>query len=343
MGPSSELFLSFYGLVCVHVSGPRALISFLRSEWGRFELPESRRDPDIWIRWGNGRARPAYPQSNNSRTKLAGWYKGCLWRATVEKTDASTLVEYSSMPPSNFLFKDSCIEPLLLASLESKGLHGLHASSLGIGKNAWVFCGEPRSGKTILGLMGARSGHAFLSDDVALLGDGMVYPYLAPPRVYLHNMRDRELFQELIFRHVSPDLVRNLLVSLVTLGRLRVPTRLTSANEPHNRLLASERFPLGGLFLLKAHGQRPGVSVVRDESAVLRDVSLSPPIHGASILDQIRGDGKELHGRPPALEAEVKRLVDAGRVFEIRGTHKLSMHEWVGIFNEVVDNAKGFS
>src|SRR3989442_4185392 len=340
MGPSSELFLSFYGLVCVHVSGPRALISFLRSEWGRFELPESRRDPDIWIKWRNRRESSAQPRSMDSRTNLAGWYKGCLWRATVEKTDASTLVEYSSMPPSNFLFKDSCIEPLLLASLESKGLHGLHASSLGIGKNAWVFCGEPRSGKTILGLMGARSGHAFLSDDVALLGDGMVYPYLAPPRVYLHNMRDRELIDELIFLHVSPDLVRNLLVSLVTLGRLRVPTRLMSAAKSSNRLAKDERLPLGGLFLLKADGERPGVTVVRDERAVLHDVALNPPIHGASILDRIGRDGTVLHDRAPALEAQVRGLINAGRVFEVSATYKLSMSEWFGIFDEVVNIAE---
>src|SRR2546428_4756091 len=300
MGPSSELFLSFYGLVCVHVSGPTALLNFLRSEWGRFEVPESKGDPDIRIRWRNGRERPEYPQSNNSRKKLAGWYKGCLWRATVEKTHASTLVEYSSMPPSNFLFKDSCIEPLLLASLESKGIHGLHASSLGIGKEAWVFCGEPRSGKTILGLMGARNGHAFLSDDVALLGDGMVYPYLAPPRVYLHNMRDRELFEELIFRHVSPDLVRNLLVSLVTLGRLRVPTRLMSEDVASNGLAKSESLPLGGLFFLKPDGERQGVTLVRDGRAVLRDLALNPAIHGASILGRIGGGGKVIHPTTPA-------------------------------------------
>src|SRR2546425_7325347 len=324
MRPPGELFLSFYGLVGLRISGPMALHNFLRTEWGQFEVPESDRDPHVWISWRSGRETPAHLRSDDSRTKLSGWYKGCLWRATLEKRDASTIVEYSSIPPSNFLFKDSCIEPLLLASLESKGLHGLHASSLGIGAKAWVFCGEPRSGKTILGLIGARNGHAFLSDDVALLGDGMVYPYLAPPRVYLHNMRDRELFQELIFRHVSPDLVRNLLVSLVTLGRLRVPTRLTSANEPHNRLLASERFPLGGLFLLKAHGQRPGVSVVRHEDAVLRDVSLSPPIHGASILDRIRGDGKELQAMAPDLETVLRGLFDARRVFEITATHRLS-------------------
>jgi len=299
------------------------------------------RDPDIWIRWRNGRKSPSQPRSNDSRTKLAGWYKGCVWRATVEKTDTGTIVDYWSLPPSSFLFKDSCIEPLLLASLESKGLYGVHASSLGIGERAWVFCGEPRSGKTILGLMGARSGHAFLSDDVALLGDGMVYPYLAPPRVYLHNMRDRELFHELIFWQVSSDLVRNLIVSLVTLGRLRVPTRLMPSDELQNRLFAGERFPLGGLFLLKADGERPGVAVVRDECKVLRDVSLSPPIHGASILDRIRVDGKELHLRALGLEAELRGLVDAGRVFEIRAMHQFGMHQWVGIFNEVVDIAEG--
>ncbi len=268
MKPTNELVLSFYGLVYVHVSGPAGLLNFLRSEWGMFEVPESRRDPDIWIRWRNGRGAPARPGTNVSGTRLAGWYKGCLWRATVEKTEASTLVEYWSMPPSNFLFKDSCIEPLVLASLESNGLHGLHASSLGIGTRAWVFCGEPRSGKTILGLMGTRNGHAFLSDDVTLLGDGMVYPYLAPPRVYLHNMRDRELFKELIFRHVSPDLVRNLIVDLVTLGRLRLPTRLISAGKSPDRPAKGESIPLGGLFLLKADGERPGVTVVHDEGRV---------------------------------------------------------------------------
>jgi len=340
MRPPGELFLSFYGLVGLRISGPMALLNFLRTEWGQFEVPESDRDPHVWISWRSGRETPAHLRSDDSRTKLSGWYKGCLWRATLEKRDASTIVEYSSIPPSNFLFKDSCIEPLLLASLESKGLHGLHASSLGIGAKAWVFCGEPRSGKTILGLIGARNGHAFLSDDVALLGDGMVYPYLAPPRVYLHNMRDRELFQELIFRHVSPDLVRNLIVSLVTLGRLRVPTRLMSAAKSSNRLAKDERLPLGGLFLLKADGERPGVTVVRDERAVLHDVALNPPIHGASILDRIGRGGTVLHDRAPALEAQVRGLINAGRVFEVSATYKLSMSEWFGIFDEVVNIAE---
>src|SRR3989442_5130543 len=101
MRPPGELFLSFYGLVGLRISGPMALLNFLRTEWGQFEVPESDRDPHVWISWRSGRETPAHLRSDDSRTKLSGWYKGCLWRATSQKRKCSPPFRGSHVIPAH--------------------------------------------------------------------------------------------------------------------------------------------------------------------------------------------------------------------------------------------------
>ena len=248
-------------------------------------------------------------------------------------------IEYASIPPSNFLFKDSCIEPVVLAGLESKGLGSLHASGLLIGQQAWIFCGGPRSGKTILALLGARFGHILLSDDIVILGKGYVHPYPVPPRVYLLNYRDRELFDELISRIVSPDFVRNALLSVATLGRLRVPTRLRSPTTISTPLPVNNKVPLGGFFLLRPDGLKPVVRTSLDAASLSHEISRNLPVHGGSVLDQLGIRGKSAFDRTSALENQIETLLDSKPGFEICTTRKMTMSDWTSVFGAVLEIA----
>src|SRR5205807_1278844 len=115
--------------------------------------------------------------------------------------------QYSSFPRSGFLFKDSCLEPLVLGMLASKGLHALHASSLLIGKKAWVFCGAPGAGKTVLGLIGVRQGFELLSDDITLLRGDEVFPYPVPARLSPTETLDAHVLLNLVSSTTSADFV----------------------------------------------------------------------------------------------------------------------------------------
>src|SRR5947209_8047839 len=159
MKDDGEIPFDFYGLISLSVCCPTRIARFLRSEWGAFATTVPAGRADILARWATG-PRPGiggYAQRAVRRT--GGWYKGCFWRAAVSEGENGTTVDYVSVPRSGLLFKDSCIEPLLLSKLAQKGLHSLHASSLLIGKNAWIFCGPPGSGKSVLGLLGAAAGN----------------------------------------------------------------------------------------------------------------------------------------------------------------------------------------
>jgi len=336
---ASEISLDFYGLVSLFVRTPKNAIDFLRTEWGEFENATDRENPDIAVYWkGDGRDDTGSSSSGKKRWAV-GWYKGCFWRATLRDEALTRRIEYSSMPRSNFLFKDSCIEPIVLSALESKGLGSLHASSLSIDGQAWIFCGGPRSGKTILALLGVRFGHILLSDDVVVLGNEHVHPYPVPPRVYLHNYRDRELFEELISREVSPDFVRNVMLSFATLGRVRIPTRLRSTSNFSTRLAVTDKIPLGGLFLLRTDRPEPAVRSSSDRISVAREISRNFPAHGGSVLDRLGIREAYRDDHTSALEAQLGALLKDRPVFEVSTTRKMSMGDWTSVFGTVAELA----
>src|SRR2546430_2793990 len=125
----TEMLFSFYGLVLLRVTAPPATIRFLRSEWQQFEIEGTGQRPDVEAFLVSNLAHRSLFASSADGKQLGGWYKGCFWRTNLEENGGRTTVHYRSLPRSNILFKDSCLEPFILAKLQSRGLYALHASS----------------------------------------------------------------------------------------------------------------------------------------------------------------------------------------------------------------------
>src|SRR3989442_5779377 len=122
-----DLYLSFYGLVGVRVSGPPSIVSFLGSEWQQFRVTGDDQHPDIVATWGTRRRYFDGAPLRSGRRRIGGWYRGCFWRAVVAENGGRTQIEYWTFPRSNHLFEDACLEPIVRERLESTGLHTLHA------------------------------------------------------------------------------------------------------------------------------------------------------------------------------------------------------------------------
>src|SRR5207302_965005 len=152
--------------------------------------------------------RARFSQAADS-TRLGGWYKGCFWRTIFEQHDNQMAIHYRSLPRSNILFKDSCLEPFVLAKLQSRGLHAIHASSFCIGEKAWALCGPPSSGKTMVGLISAGNGQTLLSDDITIFDGQRIYPYIAPPRANIYWNKDRSTYRDLVGQWIAPDSIRD--------------------------------------------------------------------------------------------------------------------------------------
>src|SRR2546426_5910313 len=117
MVASTVILFSFYGRVTLRVSAPPSTIRFLHSEWRQFEIDATDEKPDIDAVFASAlRPRSLSATSANGK-KLGGWYKGCFWRTTLKENGGRLTVHYQSLPHSNFLFKDSCLEPLVLTQL----------------------------------------------------------------------------------------------------------------------------------------------------------------------------------------------------------------------------------
>ena len=333
---------NFHGLVSLLVRCPAGMMAFLRSEWASFETQRDGTRSDILVQWMRRLGWRRAVQKGNARNQAAGWYKGCFWRATVSDDDGRPLIHYASVPRSGFLFKDSCLEPLVLQRLGSKGLHGLHASSLLIGRKAWVFCGPPGTGKTVLGLLGVREGHTLLSDDVTLLGDGRVFPYIVPPRLSPIENIDGDLLQEVAAKSASADRVVRAMINYVTLGRMHIPARLWSPNVSSIRVPNGANYPLGGVFFLKARGGPSEIRPRREVQSAAQDALNCSPTHGGSILGRLSLiDGSDT-ARAEALGREMEELVESGRCFELYAHPDMSTEEWKDVFHGILRTAEEF-
>lgn len=343
MDRQSELLLSFYGLVSLRTHAPSTTIKFLRTEWGRFEVEDEGNDPDIIAFLLDKPTSTRLFAGGDTCRQVEGWYKGCFWRATIAENDGRMTVWYSIVPRSNFLFKDSCLEPLVLARLQLSGFHSLHASSLCIGRRAWAFCGPPGSGKTILALMGARNGLTLLSDDVTIIGNGRIHPYLVPPRIYLHHSRNRELFKDLILPWVSTDFVWNFIVSIATFGQVKIPTRMTIPGESTASPSNQRSYPVGGLFFLKKAEGASSIRTYREKESVLHDVVQNLALHGTPLVTQFAMDNDTRGIRSEALKSNVETLVDDGRCFKVELRPWMSFQDWKDVYHEVVRIAEELS
>ena len=338
MSSELERLFTFYGLVSLSVKAPPSITNFLHSEWQPFEVSVDGVDPDFAVTWTQRHRSRRDAALHIPKNLSAGWYKGCFWQATTATENGRVYIEYSSIPRSRYLFRDSCLEPLVLSSLESKGFHTLHASSLLIGGKAWAFCGRPRSGKTVLALMGTQRGHTLLSDDVAILESGRVYPYPVPARIYLHNYRQRELFEGLISPEVTREFVLNLIISATSLGTVRIPTRLFF---PHTAPTFSSKlkdpYPLGGLFLLMRRNKTPSVEPCRDKTSAVKEVAGSLPPHGAAVTKPTKSQYVGGDGPWQSLDSTIGNLVEEGNAFEINIPNKPTVEEWKRIFDMVLE------
>jgi len=328
--------LRFYGLVSLRIRAPPSIVSFLRSEWQNFEEEPDGNDPDFEASWMSVRQKSVSPLAVRDGNQTGGWYKGCFWQAEMQERNGRLRVEYWNFPPSKYLFRDSCLEPLLLAMLELRGLHSLHASCIVLADEAWAFCGPPRSGKTMLALTGAHTGHEYLSDDVTIIGSGRVYPYPAPPRIYPHSGRERELLWNVAHYATPFELLVSALLDLTTFGRVRIPTRLhlPALVFPASRPLRD--YPLGGLFLLRKGARSPRFNRCENRSTVIQEVVNNSPIHGASMTARHGWGDQFEQARLSGLTKDLGDLVDQGRVFIVDIPEELDATEWKGVLSSTI-------
>jgi len=239
------------------------------------------------------------------------------------------------VPRSGFLFKDSCIEPLLLSKLAERGLHSLHASSLLIGKNAWIICGSPGSGKTVLGLLGAAAGYTLLSDDICFVRGLRAIAYPVPPRISPRENLDPELLRELAGHDMPRDLIFSHVISSFTFGRVRVPTRLIGAMGGSGATQSSNGYPIGGIVFMKTGRGPPVVELVLDRQYAIREAIESWPLHGGSVLSDSHTIDNGRSIRREALTSEVGFVADGQRCFELRVPAKASGKDWRKAFREL--------
>ena len=335
MRENGEILLNFYGLVSLSVHCPPRIARFLRSEWGAFSASESPGRFDITIRWArvpNGRGGG---DVRRRVQRAGGWYKGCFWRATVSESESNTRVDYLSVPRSAFLFKDSCIEPLLLSKLAEKGLHSLHASSLLIGKKAWIFCGSPGSGKTVLGLLGAAAGYTLVSDDISFVRDRIAIGYPVPPRISPRENLNRRLLQELVAHNMEPELMFNHFVSSSTFGRVRVPTRLTGRTGRFGGMQSNNGYQIGGVIFMKTARGPPVLEPVFDRWYAIQEAVDSWPQHGGSILSDSHSNETGRYIRRQALSSGIGFAVDSQRCYVLRVPARASGKDWKEAFRQV--------
>ena len=335
MRENGEILFDFYGLVSLSVQCPPRIAGFLRSEWGAFSAAGPANRADITARWASSARGGSGMSPQRLSRRTGGWYKGCFWRAIVSESQSGTTVDYVSMPRSGFLFKDSCIEPLLLSRLAERGLQSLHASSLLIGKNAWIFCGSPGSGKTVLGLLGAAAGHTLLSDDISFVRDGRALGYPVPPRISPRENLDHALLRDLLAREVPRELVLSHLVSSSTLGNVRIPTRLIRATGGFGPAQSNVGYPIGGFLFMKTGRGPPVIEPLLDREYAIQEGIKSWPLHGGSILSNPHSIGNGGSSRREALTAEIGVAADSQRCFGLRVPAKASAEDWRTAFRKV--------
>ncbi len=336
----AELSLSFYGLVLLHVRAPAPIITFLRSEWGQFEVSSPNDTPDAVAIWGY-QLRPEPIVGAEARTEqLGGWYKGCFWRALLVRDGKRMAVRYLSVPRSNLLFKDSCLEPIVLAQLRARGLYAIHASSICVGARAWVFCGPPSSGKTMLGLISTESGHTLLSDDITIFGNGRIHAYLVPPRVYPYQRGDRVIYNYLTRRWIFLESIRETLTNFAALGGIRLPARIALAAKSPESIPARQDYPIGGFFFLRRAGEELHIDPVHDKARLAVEVLGGPPVHGVSLITEKLRENSVSDERQASALSVIGELVDQKRCLDVTLPARMTMADWKRASTELVNRAK---
>ena len=342
--PDTDLFLDFYKLVRLKVVGPRKSVEFLQSEWNSFRAARPDGAPDILVRvhpWRDkgsvqrGLAKPSDAKS------FRGCYKGYQWRAMICHDDVTTTVEYSAMPNSSLLLKDSVLEPLVMKRLADHRLFSFHASAALLDGKAWMICGSSKSGKTAMALISHRNGHPILSDDTCLLGQNALYPYPSPPRIYLRTVRRDRLLDGLLPGDVLARLILNALVGLGTLGQIRVPTRLTSqsldASSPRN----PGPIPLGGLIFLRMTRDSTGVSAAASSDAIRETLNEHQSDHASTFLKLATKAQNSSRDRDAFAERLLDSMTRGNRCIMVTLKRKMVLDEWNALFSEIARFAAG--
>lgn len=342
-GGRTEILFSFYGLVVLRVRAPVSTIRFLRSEWRSFEIDGTDKEPDIDAFLASTLGPKSRFRSSSDGVNLGGWYKGCFWTTNLGEEDGRLSVRYRSAPRSNILFKDSCLEPLVLARLRESGLSALHASSFSIGERAWSLCGPSGSGKTMLALISAAKGQTLLSDDVTIFGGDRIFPYLVPPRVYFYHNRDRSAYRDLFERWLPRNSISDLLVIVAAMAGVRIPTRIGIPEKSPISLPARQSYTVGGFFLLRpgASPGEPRVSTLRNAGVVIREVLAGLPVHGTSLITRAVRANNTTTERDESGRSSVKMLVNQGRCFEVRLPRRMRIEDWKNVHEKIVESAEG--
>ena len=326
-------------MVRLQVGGPRKSIEFLRSEWSDFSTSSSAKPPDIFVRiesWNAERKLRSEADSQlRSSRGLRGCYKGYQWKATIDRSDSTTMVRYSAMPKSNFLLKDAVLEPLLLYRLHKKGVFGFHASAAEFAGKAWMICGPSKSGKTAMTLVGHRNGRPILSDDIALVSEGSLYPYPTPPRVYLRTLRRNRLLDGLLPGDVLARLIVNGIVGFATLGQVRVPTRLTSGRLRRPNRDTTGPMPLGGLILLRVGMGAIGVEVARNDGTLRDALASHQSEHASSFLNSFPGVVADTSQREAFVERLIASTAKANRCICVTLRSRMPLEDWDALFLRV--------
>ena len=340
---AEQLFLNFYEVVRLRVEAPRKTIEFLRSEWNSFCVSPSNAAPHIFARirpWRDGREA----SSKLAKTLITGTFRGCYkgyqWRAVTYQDGETTTVDYSAMPKSSLLLKDSMLEPLVMKLLAEHGLFGFHASAANINGKAWMICGSSKSGKTAMALISHRNGHPILSDDTCVLGRDALYPYPSPPRIYLRTLRPDRLLEGLLPGDVLARLMVNGLVSLGTLGQLRIPTRLTSesldASSPRN----PRPIRLGGLIFLRMTDESISVSPAAHNDAIRETLQSHQSEHASAFLRLVTRAAESTPDRGAFSERLLDSMTEEKRCIIVTLKRRMVLEEWNALFSEIERYAK---
>lgn len=111
------------------------------------------------------------------------------WKVCIRDIENKPTVYFSGGLFSEIFLMDDIIEPLIGFKLAQKGYSLVHASSIVIDDNGFIFIGGPGSGKTSIILNSIRNSNAFLSDEISILSNNnMIYSFPLPIRIYNHNL-----------------------------------------------------------------------------------------------------------------------------------------------------------